>query len=237
MDILIVDDDQRTGLYLEHIVSKIPGVNVLAVLTSGEEAISVARARKPDAVFLDIDMPGLSGLDVARILADMYSDIFLIFATAYPEYALEAFEVYSFYYILKPFNEERIHKTLTKLASSLQGQLPTTSKSEAVPVQCRGKTYLLQPDEILYVESCRDKVVIKTTHNKQYSLKGTMTDWTQRLERFGLVPSHRSYLVNLSKIDEISRHGFTYNLRLSSGDNIPLSRNCAQTFKKRLSKQ
>lgn len=236
MDVLIVDDDQRTGLYLEHIVSKMPGVNVMAVLTSGEEAISAARASKPQAVFLDIDMPGLSGLEVARVLADMYSDIFLIFATAYPDYALEAFEVYSFDYILKPFNEERIQTTLTRLTSRLQGQLLATSQSETLPVQCCGKTHFLHPDEILYVESSRDKVMIKTAH-EQYSLKGTLTDWTHRLERFGLVPSHRSYLVNLSKIDEISRHGFTYNLRLSSGDNVPLSRNFAKEVKKLLGKQ
>ncbi|MEQ8200626.1 MAG: LytTR family DNA-binding domain-containing protein [Syntrophomonadaceae bacterium] len=232
MNVLIVDDDQPTGLYLEHIVSKTPGVNVLAALTSGEEAIRFAQAHKPDVVFLDIDMPGMSGLEVARVLADLYSDIVLIFATAYPGYTLEAFEVYGYDYILKPFDEERIRKTLTRLAASLPGQL-LTGQPEAIPVHCYGKTVLLQPDEIMYVESSQAKVLIKTAR-EQYNVKGTLADWVQRLERFGFVPSHRSYLVNLNKVDEISRHGFTYNLRLSSGDSVPLSRNHAKGVKKLL---
>lgn len=236
MDVLIVDDDQPTGLYLSHIVAKIPDINVLAVITSGEEAIRFAQAHKPQVVFLDIDMPGMNGLEAARTLADLYSDIIVIFATAYPNYALDAFEVYSFDYILKPFDEERIRKTLTKLSSTLKGQmLAATSRTEAIPVQSQGRTYLLNPDEILYIESSRTNVLIKTTH-RELLLKGNLADWAQRLQQFGIIPSHRSYLVNVNKVREIKRSGYTFNIKLYSGENIPLSRNCAQQFKNRLGK-
>lgn len=236
MDVLIVDDDQPTGLYLEHIVSKTPGVNVLAVVTSGEEAIHFARKQKPQVVFLDIDMPGMNGLEAARTLHDLYSDIIVIFATAYPNYALDAYEVYCFDYILKPFDEERISKTLAKLSSTIKGQLlASTSETEAIAIQSHGRTYLLNPDEILYIESSRANVLIKTTR-RELLLKGNLADWAQRLQRFGIIPSHRSYLVNVNKVREIKRSGYTYNIKLHSGENIPLSRNRAQQFKNRLGK-
>ncbi len=236
MDVLIVDDDQPTGLYLKHIVSKIPGIDVRAVVTSGEEAIRFTRTQKPQVIFLDIDMPGMSGLEVARTLTDLYSDLIVIFATAYPNYALEAFEVYSFDYILKPFDEDRIRKTLTKLSSALKGRSSAvTSGTKAIPVQSQGRTYLLNPDEILYIESWRTNVLIKTTRC-ELLLKGNLADWAQRLQRFGIIPSHRSYLVNVNKVREIKRSGYTYNIKLYSGENVPLSRNCAQQFKKLLGK-
>lgn len=236
MDVLIVDDDQPTGLYLQHIISKIPGIDVQAVVTSGEEAIRFTRKQKPQVIFLDIDMPGMSGLEVARTLTDLYSDLIVIFATAYPNYALEAFEVYSFDYILKPFDEDRIRKTLTKVSSALKGRSSAaTSGTEVIPVQSQGRTYLLNPDEILYIESWRTNVLIKTIRCELF-IKGNLADWAQRLQRFGIIPSHRSYLVNINKVREIKRSGYTYNIKLYSGENVPLSRNCAQQFKKLLGK-
>jgi len=234
MDILIVDDDRPTGLYLKHIVSQVPGVTVIGLAASGSEALGMAGEHKPQVVFLDVDMPEMDGLEVARRMAEWHNDIFFIFATAYPNYAMQAFELYSFDYILKPFDEERIKKTLRKLNNRLTSQPFTAVNSkETVAIQTNGKTYLLKPEEILVVESRRGKVLIKTVTDT-YCIKGNLHSWQEKLAPYGFVQSHRSYLVNINQIKQISPYGSTYELILKSGDKVPLSRNYEKQLRKML---
>ncbi len=231
MDVLIVDDNHPTGLYLKQIVSKIPDANVVGVATSGEEAIRLTSRHNPQLVFMDIDMPGMSGLEVARRLGENHHDLIFIFATAYPNYALEAFEIYPFDYILKPFDEKRIRKTWAKLQASMKGRLLTPAvKPEAIAVQVHGDTVVLNPAEIIYLESHRADVLIKTA-SQEFRLRSTLAEWEQRLSKAGFAHSHRSYLVNVSQIKQVSRYGCTYDLLLKSGDRIPLSRSCAKQLK------
>jgi len=234
MDILIVDDDLPIGRYLKHIVSHVPEVTVIGVATSGSEALRIASEYKPHVVFLDVDMPEMNGLEVARRMAEWQSDIFFIFATAYPDYALQAFELYSFDYILKPFDEERIKKTLRKLNQRLTSQtLPAVNPKEAIVIQNHGETHLLKPEEILYIESHRTKVLIKTLTDT-YCIKGGLHSWNEKLAPYGFVPSHRSFLVNINQIKKVEPYESTYELILKSGDKIPLSRNYEKQLRKTL---
>jgi DNA-binding LytR/AlgR family response regulator len=232
MDILIVDDDIPTGLYLKHIVSQVPGVTVVGVATSGLEALRIASEHKPQVVFLDVDMPKMNGLEVAQRMAEWQSDIFFIFATAYPNYAMQAFELYSFDYILKPFDEERIKKTLRKLNNRLTSQpFPAAKPKETISIQAHGKTYLLKPEEILYVESCRANILIKTLTDMHF-LKGNLLTWEQKLAPYDFVQSHRSYLININQVKQVSPYGSTYELVLKSGDKVPLSRSYGKQLRK-----
>ena len=235
MDILIVDDDIPTGRYLKHIVSQVPGVNVVAVANSGFEALQLASKHKPQVVFLDVDMPDMNGLEVARRMAEWQSDMFFIFATAYPNYAMQAFELYSFDYILKPFDKERIKKTLRKINNRLSSQpFPAAKPKETISIQAHGKTYLLKPGEILYVESCRANILIKTL-TAMHSLKGNLNTWEQKLAPYDFVQSHRSYLVNIKQIKEIGSRGRTFEILLKSGDKVPLSRSYERQLREILS--
>ncbi len=234
MDILIVDDDAPTGLYLKHIVTQVAGITVIGVATSGLEALQLASEHKPQVVFLDIDMPEMNGLEVARRMAQWQSDIFFVFATAYPNYAIQAFELYSFDYILKPFNEERVQKTLRKLNDRITSQLfPVVSPKETFSIQIHWKTYLLKPKEILYVESCMTKVLIKTLTGT-YCIKGGLHSWKEKLAPYGFVPCHRSYLVNINQVKKIDYIGRTYELTLKSDDKVPLSRSYEKQLRKML---
>jgi DNA-binding LytR/AlgR family response regulator len=235
MDILIVDDDIPTGLYLKHIVSQLPGVTVVGVASSGLEALRIASKHKPQVVFLDVDMPEMNGLEVAHRMAEWQNDIFFIFATAYPNYAMQAFELYSFDYILKPFDEERIKKTLRKLNNRLNSQpFPAVKPKETISIQVHGKTYLLRPEEILYVESCRANTLIKTLTD-MHCIKGNLHTWEQKLAPYDFVQSHRSYLININQVKQVSPYGSTYELLLKSGDKVPLSRSYGKQVRKVLS--
>lgn len=235
MDILIVDDDIPTGLYLKHIVSQVPGVTVIGVATNGSEALRIASEYKPQVVFLDVDMPEMNGLEVARRMAEWQYDIFFIFATAYPDYALQAFELYSFDYILKPLDEERIKKTLRKLNHRLTSQtMPAFNTKEVIAIQTHEETYLLKPEQILYVESCRNKILIKTLTDR-HCIKGSLHGWKDKLAPYGFVQCHRSYLVNINQIKRIGSYSSTYELILKSGDKFPLSRNYEKQLRKMLS--
>lgn len=237
MDILIVDDDLPTGRYLKHIVSQVQEVTVLAVATSGPEALQLASEHKPQVVFLDVDMPEMNGLEVARRMADWQNDIFFIFATAYPDYALQAFELYCFDYILKPFNEARIKKTLQKLQNRLTPQLvPVVNAKETITIQSHGKTYLMKPDEILYLESCRSNIFMKTL-TEMYYVKGNLRTWEQQLTPYGFMQSHRSYLVNINQVRQVSPYGSTYELVLKSDDKVPLSRNYEKQLRNMLNER
>jgi DNA-binding LytR/AlgR family response regulator len=235
MDILIVDDDIPTGRYLKHIVSQVPGVTVVGVAASGFEALRIASEHKPQVVFLDVDMPEMNGLEVAHRMAEWQSDILFIFATAYPNYAMQAFELYSFDYILKPFNEERIKKTLRKINNRLSSQpFPSAKPKETISIQAHGKTYLLKPGEILYIESRRNKIIIKTLTGR-HCIKADLHGWKEKLAPYGFVQSHRSYLVNVNQVKEIGYINRTYELTLKSGDKVPLSRSYEKQLRKMLS--
>ncbi len=235
MDVLIVDDDKPIGLYLKRIVSQVSEVNDVTVTTSSQEALELARKHRPQVVFLDVDMPEMNGLEVARAITELDRGIFLIFATAHPDYALDAYEVHPFDYILKPFDEERIKNTLHKLNRRVtEPLLPASYSKKTIPIQIPGKTILLQSDKIIYVESRRAQILINTTTG-QYALKGNLDTWTKKLAPFGFIPSHRSYLVNLDQVKQIDRYGYSYNLVLKSGDKVPLSRSREKQLRKLLS--
>jgi len=237
MDILIVDDDIPTGLYLKHIVSQVPGVTVIGVATSGSEALRMASEHKPQVVFLDVDMPEMNGLEVAHRMAEWQSEILFVFATAYPNYAMQAFELYAFDYVLKPFDEERIRKTLRKLNNRLTFQiLPAFNTKEIITIQTHGESHLLKPEQIVYVESRRTKVLIKTLTDT-YCIKGSLHSWKEKLAPYGFVSSHRSYLVNINQIKQIGSYSSTYELILMSGDKVPLSRNSEKQLRDMLSER
>ena len=101
-------------LWVQTIIKEVPGV-ITDVAVSGKEALEKAAISEPQAVFLDIDMPDMNGIELAHILIKKYKHLSLVFATAYPDHALEAFELYSVDYILKPYDDERIKKTVKKL--------------------------------------------------------------------------------------------------------------------------
>ncbi|CFY09644.1 Signal transduction response regulator, receiver domain [Syntrophomonas zehnderi OL-4] len=218
MRILIVDDEPVTGSLLASIIKEVPGV-ITDVASSGKEALEKAAINEYQVVFVDIDMPEMNGMELADILAKKYKQLSLVFATAHPDYALEAFELYSFDYILKPYDEERIKKTVKKLAEKSHSD----QSEAAIPVKTKEQMLFLKPSHILYVET-RDSGIIIKTSNRNYATREDIHAFEVRLQSYDFFRCHRSYLVNLRHIKEIIPSGRTYQIILDTDDRIPLSR-------------
>jgi len=229
MRILIVDDELAAGTYLQSLIEQVPGVST-DIATSGEEALKKASVNQPQAVFLDIDMPDINGLELARTLAKENEDLSFVFATAYPDYALEAFELYSVDYILKPFDKERIKKTVKKL-------LDKSRYSDEVPVLIKTvkQNVFLKPCNILYIEAQPSGNIIQTL-NGIHITKENINDLHSKLPQYYFFRCHRSYVVNLKRIKEIVPSGRTFQIVLETSEKIPLSRNQEKTFRMKLQK-
>ncbi len=159
LKVLIADDDPATAAYLKKVIEEVPGVAVVSTVRDGEETIRQVEIYQPDVVFLDIDMPGMNGLDAARELAEMQPGLFFVFATAFPEYALEAFELYSFDYILKPFDEARIRRTVRRLRDRFCKT--QNRRKELISIKSTKHKLVIHPEEILFIESRQHKILIK----------------------------------------------------------------------------
>jgi DNA-binding LytR/AlgR family response regulator len=219
MRILIVDDEPATGFFLQSIIKEVPGV-ITDIATSGKEALKKASINQPQAVFLDIDMPDINGIELAHILAEKYEDLSLVFATAHPDHALEAFELYSVDYILKPFDEERIKKTVKKLKD--KSNLYTLVEVP-IPIKTKKQKVFLKPSNILYIEARSTGNIIKTL-NRTYIIREDIHSLEVKLQQNNFFRCHRSYLVNFKRVKEIVPSGRTFQIILDTGQKIPLSR-------------
>lgn len=219
MRILIVDDEPATGLFLQSIIKEVPGV-ATDIATSGKEALKKALISQPQAVFLDIDMPDINGIELAHTLAEIYEDLSLVFATAHPDHALEAFELYSVDYILKPFDQERIKRTVKKLIYNTKH---FSSTEAPIPVKTTTQNVFLKPSNILYIEA-RNRGNIIQTFNATHITKENIHSLDIRLQQHDFFRCHRSYLVNVKRVKEIVSSGRTFQIILDTEAKIPLSR-------------
>lgn len=237
---LIVEDEGLARDELRYLLEGYPEFEIIGEGRNGDEAMELADRLRPDLIFLDIQMPGLNGLEVASALDRSEINSQIIFVTAYDEFAIKAFEVNATDYILKPYSPERIEKAVKKI----KGRERTTELDEKLEkllmrfaheekkgpdklaVEENEKIILLNPAEILYAESEGKKVFIQTT-DKRYKVNYTLQELEQKLGRYGFFRSHRGYLVNTEKVIEIHPwFNGAYQMLISTNPptKIPVSR-------------
>ncbi|MGI5964077.1 MAG: LytR/AlgR family response regulator transcription factor [Lawsonibacter sp.] len=230
LEVLIADDDPAAAAYLKKIIEEVPGVEVVSIAGDGKETIRQVEIYQPDVVFLDIDMPEMNGLDVARELAKSHPRLYFVFATAFPDYALAAFEFYSFDYILKPFNEARIRRTTRSLRDKICN--PQNRRADLILIKSDKQKLLIHQEDILYIESRLRKVFIKTK-KEEHLVPGRLCDLEQQLDPQVFFRCHKGYLVNLIEIRKIVPSGQSYNIIMHSGEKISLSRKQEKVLLKR----
>ncbi len=240
---LIVDDESPARLELRYLLDKIPNVQVIGEAANATEALELIKALNYDLIFMDIQMPGLSGLDVVAALKEMPRMPAVVFVTAYSEHAVKAFELDAVDYLVKPIDEDRLSHTVTKVEKLLTSQ-PAASKPEPavqkslididrIPVESRGKTLLLTIKDIVYISSRNDIVFVHTSDNT-YITRFTLKTLEERLQRKSFLRVHRGYIVNLRHVIEIvPMYGRSYILKVRCNQNneIPVSRRRGQRLK------
>lgn len=211
--VCIIDDEAPARRELKFLLGQIDDVEICCEAGSGTAGLKKIREHSPDVVFLDINMPGLNGLELSQILADLPTQPLIVFATAYEQYALQAFDVNAFDYILKPFELHRLQKTLAKIRRSM-GQAAARSAADTpqtsldtcrvlkIPAYKNDRIIPLAPEKILCARAAEGDVVIQT-YDGQYLTKSTLNDLEQKLAPCGFIRTHRSSLVNMQHIAEI----------------------------------
>ncbi|HXC96965.1 MAG TPA: LytTR family DNA-binding domain-containing protein [Edaphobacter sp.] len=249
---LIIDDEPLARQELQYLLERAGGVEVLAQGTNGIEAVELIRTHKPDLVFLDVQMPGLDGFGVLKKLLDRKVPMpQVVFATAFNQYAVRAFEVNAVDYLLKPFDRKRVMQTIEKAQSRLampavesaseakldallrlveeQAQ-PSKTNARKVIVRAQSRLLLVDQSEICFASIEEGTISVVTRTIEGNSNCRTLEELAEQLEPETFWRAHRSYLVNIQHIREVVPwFKSSYQLRMDDAQKteIPVSR--AQT--------
>ncbi|MFJ5624533.1 LytR/AlgR family response regulator transcription factor [Peribacillus loiseleuriae] len=238
----IVDDEPLARDELKYLLIQSKQVKILGESDCLEDAVVDISKLKPDLVFLDIELAEDNGLQLAKHLLTLDPIPAIVFATAYDEYALQAFELNALDYLLKPFDENRIQKTLEKIQQMQRiGEEentihPSLKKDHtgkmAVPVDER--IILLTCDDILYLESFEGKSIIKMMEHT-YKFSEALVVLEKKLNRGQFIRVHRSFIVNMDHIIEIEPwFNSTYHLIMKDRSKVPVSRTYVKELKQLL---
>ncbi|NQU52656.1 MAG: response regulator transcription factor [Bacteroidetes bacterium] len=218
---LIVDDEPTAREILESHLSKIEAVNVVGSCKNAIDAFNVINAEKIDLIFLDINMPEISGLSFAK---SINKNIKIIFTTAYREYAVDGFDLQAVDYLLKPISFERLFQGVNKYLDEntpVQNVVTTEiiqEKSESFFVRANRKMIKISFNEILFIESLSDYIKIHLT-DKTVVTRETMSNIEAKLPQKDFIRVHRSFIVSLASISS-----FTNELVEIGKKQIPISR-------------
>jgi two-component system, LytTR family, response regulator LytT len=247
--VMVVDDEQLARDELCYQLEKLGEVEVVAQAGNGIEALTAVERHDPDLVFLDIQMPGLSGFEVARRLLEREDPSpALVFVTAFDQHAIEAFEVNAVDYLLKPVESGRLEQALARARRRLGSDRPPAGavtplndqleqivkmmanrqvRREQVAVKVGERFVLVQADDIIYASLADESINIVTGQVTGTSNYRTLDDLQARLDPDVFWRVHRSHLVNINKIKEIvpwfSRN-YILRMKDAKGTEIPVSR-------------
>lgn len=200
LNVLVVDDELPVLDELAWILRKDPRIGSVVTANSAAEALRVLQEEQVDAVFSDIRMPGLSGLDLAKVLARFTAPPPVVFVTAHEEHAVDAFALNVVDYLLKPVRDERLSEAVRRIVGARSEAKPEAD--DAIPVELGGVTRFIRRRDVRYVEAQGDYARLHTataSHLIRVPLSTLEEDWRDS----GFIRIHRSLLVSLAHIDEM----------------------------------
>ncbi|MCO7224339.1 LytTR family DNA-binding domain-containing protein [Pleionea sp. CnH1-48] len=223
---LLVDDEPLLCRHLASLLTEMwPDLEVIGSAANGEEAFNQIAERRPDVVFLDICMPKVDGITLAKKLTEIEPSPIVVFITAHNEYAVEAFEHEAIDYLLKPIQEDRLEKTLARVQHKLSmgkqqapvnGQLietlmqklqqpePSEKKLTWIKTTRQGDVYLINPRDVYYFQA-EDKYTTVVTDDNEYHIRMPIKELKKQLDEDIFWQVHRSTLVNSGCIEKVSR--------------------------------
>jgi two-component system, LytTR family, response regulator LytT len=248
LNAIIVDDEQLARDELAYLLKNVDDVRVLAQGKNGVEAINLIREHAPDLVFLDVQMPGLDGFAVVKKLLDKKVAIpQLVFATAFDQYAVKAFEVNAVDYLLKPFDKKRVLQAVDKVRARKQSQAPNTTEerlehlvklleeqkpreTSKVMLRAAGRMILVDQKEICYATIQDGVITVATSHFEGQSNCRTLEELLEGLDAKTFWRAHRGFVVNINRIREVVpwfKSSFQLRMDDKKQTEVPVSR--AQT--------
>jgi two-component system LytT family response regulator len=236
LKVLIVDDEPLARENLRVLLEKEEGIDIVGESANAVEAIGAVHRLRPDVLFLDIQMPRISGLEMAGML-DMDRRPHIVFLTAFDEYAVQAFEAHAFDYLLKPVEAGRLQKTLTRLRHDRGEQnlalLPENQQAlKFIPCSGHSRIWLLQMSEVAYVSSRVSGVFVTGVDGTEGFTELTLRTLEYRTP---LIRCHRQYLVNMTQLKEIRfMENGQAELLLRAGQKVPVSRRYLKSLKEAL---
>ena len=247
--IVIADDEPLARERFRALLPKDVLLELVAECSSGTEAVAAIRREKPDIVFLDVQMPGLDGLEVVEELSPAERPA-VVFVTAHDKFAVEAFGVRAVDYVLKPYDRERLEMAIGRaaeyvaarrtgdLGSRLEGLLaqaggPVLARTERIAVKVDGRFVFLRPEEIAWVEAADNYVVIHTTTAERLMVRETLSAIEGRLGVNQFTRVNRSAVVRTDQVRELQPNSQgDYTVVLRDNTRVPLSRNLRGQFEK-----
>jgi len=248
LTILVVDDEQTQLEDLARLLRGSPYVEEVECAVDGHDALVKVSASAYDAIFLDVRMPDLDGLELARVLKRFASPPELVFVSAYDTAAVDAFELRALDYLRKPVSRKRAEESIERVVAALgaaerssdnghrrlQARAPTENDMVAVASVRSGAIRLIARSAILYTQSHGDFVRI-VTDDGRFLLRATLAEIEHRWEPFGFVRVHRQYVVNLTRAVELRpRLGGTAELAFPDGQVAPIARRHVPELSRRL---
>lgn len=227
--VVIADDEPGMRQIERKIIQKVDGFTLMGEATNGRELLELVDKYHPQLVFLDVEMPEMTGVEAARSIQDTNPQTVLVFATAHDDYMADAFEVYAFDYLIKPFKLDRVMKTLERARDRIlrkaQEQdepipaLPAVPKSKAVGgrlmLRHREGINFINRDDILLIQRENRATVLYLMGGGRFETSDSLTEIESRLGSAMFFRCHKSYIINLNYIQSITPYGrWTYILKL-----------------------
>ena len=224
--ILIADDDDGMRLIMRRFVEKAGGFQIVGEAKDGRELIRLNEQTHPQVILLDVEMPVMTGVECARIIQDINPKTILVFATAHEKYMGDAFEVYAFDYLLKPFREQRVMKTLALIRSRLAEEAEERAVKPETPRNVAPRKLMLRHKEgvsfvdmedILLIQREERSTVLYLAGGERLVTSDSLSELDERLPDDMFFRTHKSYVVGLRHIDSITPYGrWTYVVKLRS---------------------
>lgn len=221
--VLIVDDELLARQRIEDLLAKEENVVIAGTAADGPSAIEAIRELHPDLVFLDVQMPGKTGMDIARELGDEMPAT--VFVTAYDQHAVQAFELEAVDYLVKPFDDERFEQAFHRARRrAREPREPAGEYVDRIPVELRGQIRAVPVDRIEYITASGPYAELHVD-GRTFTVRERMQALEEKLDPQRFFRIHRSAIVRIDTIDVFLRHaGGDYGVRLKNGVELSVSR-------------
>lgn len=230
---IIVEDEIPAREELKFFLETDDKIELINEFENPIEVLSFLEENPVDVIFMDINIPTINGLNLSKIITKMYPKIKIVFITAYKDYAVEAFEIKAFDYILKPFSKNRIKNLLKSLHTDIDKEANNKNKNlKKITLNIDDKLYVISVNDIDFIEASEKETYI-FSNQKKYVSKIKISKWEEILKEYNFYRCHRSYIINLDKIIEIEQWlNSSWIIKIKNYSNfIPVSRNNIKELK------